>query len=57
MRKKQAKEYVRTDGYRLRMTPEEASKLDQLAVLKGVTKADIIREALKKYELLVNNGF
>ena len=50
MRKKQPKEYIRTEQYRLRMTDEEASKLDKLSVISGLTKADVIRKALVLYE-------
>ena len=41
---------ARNMGYRLRLTAEEAEKLEQLSKRTGETKADLLRKAFYMYE-------
>lgn len=40
----------RLKQYRLRMTDKEVERLDRLSVKTGMSKADVLRDALDKYE-------
>lgn len=43
------KKAKRLKQYRLRMTDKEASRLEDLSAATGMSKADVMRDALDKY--------
>ena len=46
---KKRKKPRRQRQYRLRMTDKEASRLEDLSAATGMSKADVMRDALDKY--------
>lgn len=44
-----AKDNKRDDSYRIRLNAEERQMLEQISEWSGLTKADVIREALYAY--------
>ena len=46
---KEKKRAKRFKGYRLRMTDKEAARLERLSEETGMSKADVMRDALEKY--------
>ena len=41
-------EYVKSETFRMRITREEAFKLEYVSTVAGKTKSDIMRDALEK---------